>query len=162
MKMRIATRRHGELGVALLLALFALVVVTSIGLGMMFLSDTETAVNANFRDEQTAYYAAKAGLEEARDRMQVGATNSVNASLPTALPGNARSVLSITNPSASDSAISPWSSTDKYFDNQICNETTCGGSAQPSTWHLASASASSTYAASPVMPYKWARIMLKV
>ena len=46
--MRIATRRHGELGVALLLALFALVVVTSIGLGMMFLTDTETIVNSTF------------------------------------------------------------------------------------------------------------------
>jgi hypothetical protein len=32
MKMRIATRWHGELGVALLLALFALVVVTSLDL----------------------------------------------------------------------------------------------------------------------------------
>lgn len=56
-------QRRNECGIALLLALFALVVVTSIGLGMMFLSDTETAVNANFRDEQLAYYAAKAGLE---------------------------------------------------------------------------------------------------
>jgi YD repeat-containing protein len=155
-------KRRNERGIALLLALFALVVVTSIGLGMMFLSDTETAVNANFRDEQTAYYAAKAGLEEARDRMQVGATNSVNASLPAALPGNASSVLYITNPSASDSTIQPWLSTDKYFDDQICKEMTCGGSTQPTTWHLTSASASSTYAASPVMPYKWARIMLKV
>jgi hypothetical protein len=70
--------------------------------------------------------------------------------------------LYITNPSATDSTIQPWLSTDPYFDDQICKEMTCGGSTQPTTWHLTSASASSTYAASPVMPYKWMRIMLKV
>jgi hypothetical protein len=152
---------RNERGIALLLALFALVVVTSIGLAMMFLSDTETSINSNFRDEQTAYYASKAGLEEARDRMRTGATNSINASLPTALPGNANSILYITNPSASDSTISPWNSTDKYFDDEICKEASCGGSAQPSNWHLTAASASSTYSASPVMPYKWMRVTLK-
>lgn len=153
--------KRNERGIALMLALFALVVVTSIGLGMMFLSDTETSVNANFRDEQTAYYAAKAGLEEVRDRMRTGATNSINASLPTALPGNANSILYITNPSASDGTISPWSSTDTYLDDEICKEANCGGSTQPSSWHLTSASASSAYAASPVMPYKWMRVTLK-
>jgi hypothetical protein len=154
-------QNSNERGIALLLALFALVVVTSIGLGMMFLTDTETSVNSNFRDEQTAYYAAKAGLEEARDRMRTAATNSISGSLPAALPGNANSILYITNPSASDSTISPWTSTDKYFDDEICKEFTCGGTAQPSTWHLTSGTASSTYAASPVMPYKWMRVMLK-
>jgi hypothetical protein len=154
-------QKNGERGIALLLALFALVVVTSIGLGMMFLGDTETVVNANFRDEQLAYYAAKAGLEEMRDRMRAGATNSINASLPTVLPGSANSILYITNPSATDGTISPWLSTDPYFDDEICREAACGGSTQPSNWHLSSASASSTYAATPVMPYKWMRITLK-
>ena len=155
-------QKSNERGIALLLALFALVVVTSIGLAMMFMSDTETSVNANFRDSQLAYYAAKAGLEEARDRMQTTATNSISGSLPTALPGNANSILYITNPSASDGTISPWTSTDKYLDDEICNEATCGGTNQPSTWHLTAASASATYAASPVMPYKWMRVTLKV
>ena len=49
-------------------------------------------MNSNFRDEQTDYYAAKAGLEEARDRMRTGATNTVSASLPTAVPGAAGGV----------------------------------------------------------------------
>src|SRR6202163_4275463 len=82
-------KRKDERGIALVLALIALLIVTSIGLSMMYSADTETSINGNYRDEQTAYYAAKAGLEEARDRMRTGATNTINAPLPTTLPGAA-------------------------------------------------------------------------
>src|ERR1700681_3892943 len=124
--MRFATRRHGELGVALLLALFALVAVTSIGLGMMFLTDTETIVNSNFRDEQTDYYAARAGLEETRDRMSTGATNTISASLPTVAPGAAGGVLYILNPTGSE-MVAPWSASNSYYDDEICKEVNCSG-----------------------------------
>src|ERR1700730_1504618 len=140
MKMRMATRRHGELGVALLLALFALVVVTSIGLGMMFLTDTETSVNSNFRDEQTAFYAAKAGLEEARDRMRTTATDSISANLPTALPGAAGGVLYVVNPANSET-VAPWLATNKYWDDEICKEVSCSGGQVPPTtgWYVSPA-----------------------
>src|ERR1700730_15934258 len=85
-------RRQDERGIALVLALIALLIVTSIGLSMMYSADTETSINSNYRDAQTSYYASKAGLEEARDRMRPSATNSVNAGLPTALPGAANGV----------------------------------------------------------------------
>ena len=155
MKMRIATRRHGELGVALLLALFALVVVTSIGLGMMFLTDTETIVNSNFRDEQTDYYAARAGLEETRDRMRTGATNTISARLPTAAPGAAGGVLYILNPTGSET-VAPWNASNSYYDDEICKEVNCSGGQVPPTsgWYVNPAlTASTTYAASPILPY---------
>src|SRR5258708_1956552 len=91
-------RLRGECGVALLMTLVALLIVTSIGLSLMFMADTETSINANFRDEQTAYYAAKGGLEEARDRLRSAATTSISTSLPTALPRAPAAVLSIPNP----------------------------------------------------------------
>jgi hypothetical protein len=163
MKMRIALRRRGELGVALLLALFALVVVTSIGLGMMFLTDTETIVNSNFRDEQTDYYAARAGLEEARDRMRTGATNTISASLPTALPGAAGGVLYILNPTGSET-VAPWNASNSYYDDEICKEVNCSGGQVPPTsgWYVSPAlTASTAYGASPVLPYKWMRVTLK-
>src|ERR1700686_126775 len=101
--------KRNERGVALLLAMFALVVVTSLGLGMMYLSDSETTVNSNFRDEQTSYYAAKAGLEEARDRMRwnAGSGITINSSLPSAKPGAAGGALYILNPTGSET-VRPW------------------------------------------------------
>src|ERR1700686_1587696 len=102
--------KQHERGIALVMALIALLIVTSIGLSMMFMADTETSINSNYRDEQTAYYAAKAGLEEARDRMRPGATNTISASLPTTLPGTANGVLYITNANGSET-VAPWLTT---------------------------------------------------
>jgi len=157
--------RWNQRGVALLIALFALLLVTGIGMGLMFLADTETSINSNYRDEQVAFYAAKAGLEEARDRMRsnAGAGITINASLPTALPGAANGVLYILNPTGSET-VAPWNTSNRYFDNEICKEADCSGAQTPpaSSWYVSPAlSASSTYAASPTLPYKWVRITLK-
>jgi len=53
---------------------------------MMYLSATETAINGNFKNEEVAYFAARAGVEEVRDRILLANANTINASLPTALP----------------------------------------------------------------------------
>ena len=87
------TKAHGEEGISLLFAMFTLLLVTAIAMGMMFMSSTETAINANFKSEETAYFAARAGLEEMRDRMLPGNPNTLAANLPTALPGGANGVL---------------------------------------------------------------------
>lgn len=157
-------QKRNERGVALLLALFAMVIITSIGLSMMYLSNSETTVNTNFRDEQVAYYAAQSGLQEARDRMSsaAGSGITISASLPTALPGAANGVLYILNPTGSET-VAPWTTTNAYFDDEICKEVACGGGQVPPTsgWYGTALTASSTYAASPVLPYKWMRITLK-
>src|SRR5579862_5699029 len=126
MERKVNRTRQGEQGIALLVAVFALLMVTSIAIGMMFLTDTETAVNSNFRDEQTGYYASKAGLEEARDRMRwnAGTGVTINSSLPSAKPGAAGGVLYITNPTGSET-VAPWTSTNAYYDDEICKEVSC-------------------------------------
>jgi Tfp pilus assembly protein PilX len=154
-------RKQTERGVALVMALIALLIVTSIGLSMMFMSDTETTINGNYRDEQTAYYAAKAGLEEARDRMRANASATINSSLPTARLGAVGGALYILNPNGSET-VAPWNTTNAYFDDEVCKELNCAGAQIPPTsgWYT-TVNASSTYAASPVLPYKWMRITLK-
>ncbi|MGZ4821334.1 MAG: hypothetical protein ACXVZM_06985, partial [Terriglobales bacterium] len=57
-------------GVALLLALFALLILSAIGLGMMYSANIETAVNRNYGGSMRAYYAALGGMEEVRDRIR--------------------------------------------------------------------------------------------
>ena len=154
-----------ERGVALFVALFALLIVTAVAMGMMFLADTETTINANYRDDQASFYAAKAGLEEARDRMRAnaGIGITVAGSLPTALPGTAGGVLYVINP-ANGETVAPWATSSKYFDDEICKQLSCSGQAPSVTgWYVNPAlNASSTYAASPTLPYKWIRISLKV
>ena len=89
-------RRNGESGIALILALLALLLVAAVGLGMIYMSNTETSINTNYKDTQLAFFAMRGGLEEMRDRMR---SNSVNPiTLPTAMPGTANSILYITNP----------------------------------------------------------------
>lgn len=160
--------KQSERGIALVAALLVLMLVTAVAAGMVIASNSETEVSASFRDEQTAFFAAKAGVEEIRDRFRTSAPNSLLASLPTntVAPSNAASVLYVTNPNGSET-VAPWqTSGSNYPDNQICASTnlavTCsGGIPGPSgTWYTA-ASASSSYAASPVLPWKWARITVK-
>jgi len=61
--------RNGERGISLVVALLALVMLSAVAIGMMFMSSTEAAVSANFKAQETAYFAARAGVEEVRDRM---------------------------------------------------------------------------------------------
>src|SRR5258708_6316549 len=83
--------------------------------------NTETNVSANFRDEQTAYFASKGGIEEARDRMRSTATNSLSpkTTLANALPGQPNGILYVTNPAAGE-IVAPWLTTGaNYPDDEI-------------------------------------------
>src|ERR1700686_2862872 len=90
--------RHSESGIALLIAIFVLLLITAIGAGMIMLTNTEINTSANFRDEQTAWFASKAGIEEVRDRLRTAASNSLSGSLPTVLLGQNNGALYILNP----------------------------------------------------------------
>ncbi len=156
-----------ERGVALVMALLVLLLLTAVGMGMILMSNTETNISANFKDEQTAYFAAKAGIEEVRHRLRAGATDSVN--LPTTLgnnvPGGATGpgVLYVTNP-LNGETVSPWVTTGtNYPDDQIGKELNCLTSAAPTgTWWTTPQSASTSYQASPILQWKWVRVMAKL
>jgi Tfp pilus assembly protein PilX len=163
------SKRSHQRGIALFIVLMALLIIGAITAGAILLSNTETNISANFRDEQLAFFSAKSGVEEARDRMQAGVTNTLRtASLPTTLPGNSGSVLYILNP-ANGETVAPWngSSSSTYPDDEICKETStisCSSNlpnlSSCSSWCV-STTASSVYGVSPVLPWKWVRVMLK-
>jgi len=69
-KRNLRNPRNNERGIALLIVLMALFLIAAIGMGMIFMSNTETAVNQNYRDTQLAFFAMRGGLEEMRDRMR--------------------------------------------------------------------------------------------
>ncbi len=109
--------RQREQGIALLLSILCLLLLTAIAAGMMYLSATETAINANFKSEESAYFAARAGVEEVRDRILPANANTINASLPTALPSGTGGVVYVLN-GVSGSNIT--NSTSPYFDDELC------------------------------------------
>ena len=49
-------------GIAMMVALLALLLLAAIGMGLMFMADTENSVNNNYLDSQKAYFAARAGV----------------------------------------------------------------------------------------------------
>jgi Tfp pilus assembly protein PilX len=154
--------KTSQQGIALIFALMVLLLLSAILMGMVMMSNTETNVSANFRDEQTAFFASKAGIEEVRDRMRAPATNSLSPFLPTtALPGATNGVLYITNPVAGET-ITPWLPLGtNYPDDEICKEVTCVSGVPTGTWYANTQSASATYAATPPLPWKWVRVMAK-
>ncbi len=55
--------RSGERGVALVIALLAMMLMTALGMALMLVSETETLIGANYRDSVEGTYAADAGIE---------------------------------------------------------------------------------------------------
>jgi hypothetical protein len=97
--------------------------LAAIGMGLMFMSDTETGINNNYRDSQRAYFAARAGLEEARVRLMPGGdlNGAGNAlGLPSTTAAN---VIYLLNPRGGE-AVAPWNAaaSNTYFDTQLCQE----------------------------------------
>ena len=50
-------------GIALVSALLILILLSAIAVGLVLTSNTETAVNANYRQERALDFAARAGIE---------------------------------------------------------------------------------------------------
>lgn len=168
-------RNHEQAGVALITALFALLLLSAIAVGMMYMSSTDTSVNANFKDSQTAYWGARAGMEEVRARMHPGTTSvaagDLVAFMPTLVPKptNAGSVVYITNPDGG-TAINPQTAANAYFDNEICNtaiENTptafpCGADNAAALGHTATLESKAPFnGGTGVAKWKWVRVTLK-
>ena len=68
-KFKAITKQRRERGMALLLALFALLLLSAIGLCMILASDTETRIDRNYSGSLRGYYDARSGMEEVRDRI---------------------------------------------------------------------------------------------
>ncbi len=63
------TNHRKERGIALLLSVLALLLLSAVAAGMIYMASTENSIAANFKSEETEYFAARAGIEEVRDRM---------------------------------------------------------------------------------------------
>ena len=160
--------RSSERGVALIIALLTLLLISAILMGMIVASNSETNISANFRDEQTAFFAARAGIEEVRDRMRAGANPTLATSTyftagppigTTPLAGATNGILYVINP-ANGETVAPWSAGTKYYDDELITEL---GTAPSGSYYVTPvpSSTGNSYAATPPLAWKWVRIMIK-
>lgn len=77
MKMgRSMRKRRRESGIALLISIFVLLLISVVAIALIVSSGTESALAGNYRSSTGVYYAALAGLEEARGRLLARDPNS--------------------------------------------------------------------------------------
>src|SRR5438270_2560208 len=104
-KVTVKAKLQKERGIALLLALFALLLLSAIGLGMVLASYTETRIDTNYSGSLRSYYSARSGLEEVRDRISFSSNTSpagLADQLPKFVAGNAGGVLYVLNPAGGE------------------------------------------------------------
>ena len=122
--------RNRERGIALLVAMFTLVLLSVIGLGLMYSTNMETVINSNYRDKQLAMYGALSGVQEARDRLQ---PSRPDVTVPTALPTlTNHQVVYIINPKGGET-VAPWDLSNKYVDTELCQTGILGLTPTPGT-----------------------------
>ncbi len=176
-------RGNAERGIAMLYTIFALLLLGAMASALTFTASLESSVNSNYRQEQIAYFGAKAGLEELRARVMPTDPNSIFSALQITAPtATNNSIVYIINPgSGAATTVQPWSSTSTTFpDDELCHDnysglylsTTafapgvpCSGSAMlptGTTWYTSYTSQLPFNGTSAALPFKWARISPKV
>ena len=122
-------------GVALLLTIFGLLLLTAVAVAMLYSSNSETLIAVNYRDKQVATYAALSALEEARQRVHPTFGDLATAGyVPTQTPTTSNAqVLYILNPNTANgetaTSIAPWNynnGNNPYFDAELCQENMLG------------------------------------
>jgi hypothetical protein len=93
--------RNGERGVALLIAIFSLLLVSVVAIALIVSSGTDTALAGNYRSSANAYYAAMAGIEEARGRLHLPPSDPNYLPLPSS-PLPLTQVVYILNPAGGE------------------------------------------------------------
>lgn len=121
---RIHRRKPSESGIALLIAIFVLMLISVVAISLIVASGGESALAGNYRSSATAYLAGTAGLEEARGRLLAKNANYFNTTvpnfIPTAAPLAIGQVRYIVNPSLNEPAGAALLGV--YPDNEYANE----------------------------------------
>ena len=79
--MRTSHDPRGEQGIALIIALMSMLLLTALGMALMLTTTTETMITGNYRDGVEAMYAADAGIERTmQDLLTVPDWNNVLSS----------------------------------------------------------------------------------
>lgn len=150
------TGRRSEKGIALLIAIFVLLLISVVAISLLVSSGTETALGANYRASSTVYYAALAGLEEARGRLLPKNPTYFGAAVisPTT-PFPLGQTLYVINRLPGDNIV-PWDSSNMYYDKEYQSE--FNAAASSAAWQSVSSVWDNNIQGFPGPIYKWVRI----
>ncbi len=153
--MKRKANRKQQRGVALFIAIFALLLISAVALALMTMAGTESSLNSNYKSSVQAFYDAKAGIEEGRGRLWSAHPNFIGPLLsnPVGSPMPLGNVVYILNPSGAE-VVNPTDMTNAYADTQYTKE---WGTNPPTATTTPTASVS-TQAGVPGPQFKWVRI----
>jgi len=168
MKKRSTNRnRRPEAGIALLISIFVLLLISVIAIALIVSSGTESALAGNYRSSTGVYYAALSGIEEARGRLLSSNPAAFKTTDPTTFlptPGTPLIIgdtYYLINPVGGET-ITPWVSGSTYEDKQFGVEFGPSGFGAPAN---PSKTALSVWNRNPLQSlnlpgplYKWVRI----
>jgi hypothetical protein len=158
MQARNTTRKHGpQAGIALLISIFILLLISVVAIALIVASGTESAMAGNYRTATGVYYAALAGLEEARGRLLSRNPTSFKSTAPTLIPTPllVGQPVYIINPVAGEN-VAPWDPASNYPDTEFNPEFLSSGFALPNP--SPSTNSVSTVAGIQGPSFKWVRI----
>jgi len=133
-----------------------LMLISVVAIALLVSSGTETALGANYRSSSTVYYAALAGLEEARGRLLPKNPNYFGASV--IAPGTTfplGQTLYVINRLSGDNIV-PWDSSNTYYDNEY--QTEFGTAASSASWQSVYSVWDNNIQGIPGPIFKWVRI----
>jgi hypothetical protein len=144
----------GERGVALLLTLIIILILSGLAVSLVLLTDSEVRLGQTAQAQGRVFYAAMGGLEEARGRINGSAPDTITPSLPNSI----LQVLYIVNSSSSD-PVQPTNPNSPYYDSEYSYEFPGGFASASVLPNIASDQpGAGTFSA---IPYKWVRITLE-
>jgi hypothetical protein len=159
--------RRPEAGIALLISIFILLLISVVAIALVVSSGTESSLAGNYRSATGVYYAGLSGLEEARGRLlsknsdAFTITNASNFLPPPGTNLNMGDTYYLINPVGGET-ITPWVSGSTYEDKQFGIEFGPSGFAAPTN---PSPEALSVWNKNPLLAlnlpgplYKWVRI----
>jgi len=146
-KRRRRTSEGSEAGVAMLIAIFVMLLIGVVAIALILSSGTESALAGNYRASTSAYYAALAGLEEGRGRLLAKNPNFLNGFVgPPGTTVPVGQVLYITNPVNGENVLTA------YPDNEYQGEF----GSNPTTVNSVSSVSNAGGIQGPL--YRWVRI----
>jgi hypothetical protein len=147
-----------EAGIALLISIFILLLISVVAIALIVASGTESSLAGNYRSATGVYYAALAGLEEARGRLSTKDANSFANTAPAGFlppPGTPLQmgyVRYVLNPGPADGNVLTT-----YPDNEYLTEFTTAPSDKKTTASIWTSSPLNALNV-PGPLYKWVRI----
>jgi len=153
-KMKKRPAKHGknnEAGIALLISIFMLMLISIVAISMIVAAGRETDLNGNYRSSTSGYYASVSGLEEARGRLLRSNVNYFNNTVAGFIPAGTMpvgQVRYITNPVGGENVLAA------YPDSQYFQEF----GANPANVQTIPSVSGANAAGIPGPLYKWVRI----